>query len=131
MYFEQLPELGVQCPPAEAFEPNELHVYRLLRGNPPTINDFYSQVKLGTIKTEGRDDDFVCRAHACSINTSLDAARGLTKLPKFKQHAAVAALTLSANCGRILKGNGSHCDWWIYAACTPLNLITDVLPAKV
>src|SRR6478672_10467423 len=119
MYLEQMPELGEQCPPVDAFEPDELNAYRLLKNNTPTIDDFYSQVKNGTIKTEGRDDGFVCRAHACSINTSLDATRGLTKLPKFKQHAGVAKLNLGASCGRLLKTTGSHYDWWIYAACSP------------
>lgn len=131
MYLEQMPELGGQCPPTDAFEPKELLAYRLLKNNTPALDDFFSQVKNGTIKTEGRDDNFVCRAHACSINTSLDATRCLTKLPKFKRHSSVAKLNLGVSCGRLLGGGGTHYDWWIYAACLPLSIITDVLPAKV
>jgi hypothetical protein len=38
MWYEELPE---ECPPLEAFSPNEVELYRLAKSNPPTEADFF------------------------------------------------------------------------------------------
>ena len=109
-YREPLPE---GCPPDEAEEivaPRT--VYRLVRNDPPTDNDFRSQ------RAEYPTEQFSvseCRVRGVSVYANLRDVERQTRRPKLKG-MAVCQVDLIAGAGRIKKTGGrSHFTWWPYA----------------
>ncbi|WP_186115466.1 hypothetical protein [Burkholderia gladioli] len=123
MYRENLPQ---QCPPGYAVVPNNFDVYRAIQAQQPTLQDFDSQARLGTVNLEGRDDVFTCRAFSCSVFSNISGARKLTKLPKFRGYKFIAHLRLDPTSGVVHNSSGYHYDWWISAACNVLGCVIGV-----
>ena len=107
-YREPLPD---DCPPEAAEEITKPRiVYRLVRHNPPTDDDFRSQraekpyLELRNI-TE-------CQARGLSVFANrADAERG-ARIERF-HGALVCEVTLNRGAGRIAKtGRRSHHTWW-------------------
>lgn len=110
-YREPLPE---GCPPDDAEEITAPRaVYRLVRNNPPTGDDFRSQ------RAERPTDQFdvsECRARGVSVFASRRDAEWRSRRGNLKG-LAVCQIALISGAGRITKTGGrSHYTWWPYAA---------------
>jgi hypothetical protein len=110
-YREPLPE---GCPPDAAEEiaaPRE--VFRLVRGNPPTLDDFKSQ------RAEKPDAVFQvseCQARGLSVFVERRDSERALKLPTLRGRL-ICRLRLEAGAGRIQQtGRPSHHTWWPLAA---------------
>ena len=105
-YRESLPD---GCPPEEAEDVSEPRiVFRLVRSDPPTDDDFKSQ-RAENPKRPFHDE---CRARGLSVHgDARDSARTM-KLPAQKgKH--ICRVELDAGAGSIQKtGRGSHHTWW-------------------
>ena len=107
-YREPLPE---GCPPDDAQEITEPRVvYRLVRSDPPTDDDFRSQ------RAERPDQVFhdvtECRARGVSVFASLEAAEGRSTRGNLRGRA-VCRVALGPGAGRIQPtGRSSHHTWW-------------------
>ena len=120
---EPLPE---DCPPGEAEEISvPLTVYRLVRNDPPTDDDFRSQKDLRPATQFNVSE---CQARGLSVFTEQPDAQSLTRRRNLRD-MAVCQLTLTQGAGHIMKtGRRSHHTWWPYAsydimaACTMVNL---------
>ena len=106
-YRELLPE---QCPPEAAEEittPRE--VFRLVRNNSPTLDDFKSQ------RAEKPDAIFnvtECQARGLSVFTEHRDSERALKLPRLRG-CLICQLQLEAGAGRIQQtGRPSHHTWW-------------------
>lgn len=107
-WFEKLPQ---SCPPSDA-KVCEGTFYRVSQGNPAESKDFFSQQLLAPekqFKGEGIDD---CIVRAVSIFSSLDDAKHLLKLPKFR-NANIAEVSFVSEDGKLKKTfKKSHYSWW-------------------
>ena len=106
-YREPLPE---GCPPGAADEiaaPRE--VFRLVRGNPPTVDDFKSQ------RAEKPDAVFQvpeCQARGLSVFAERRDSERALKLPTLRGRL-ICRLRLDTGAGRIQQtGRPSHHTWW-------------------
>ena len=107
-YLEPLPE---QCPPDTAREIlAQLDVFRLVRANPPTIEDFRSQRAL---KPDATFTVPECQARGLSVFCERrDAVNRALKLPNLRG-LLVCRVTLETGAGRIQQtGQPSHHTWW-------------------
>ena len=107
-YREPLPD---DCPPndAEGIDAPRI-VYRLVRNNPPTDDDFRSQ------RAERPEQIFrdvtECQARGLSVFTNLNIAERLSTSGRL-QGMAVCRVTLATGAGRIQPtGRRSHHTWW-------------------
>lgn len=107
-YREPLPD---GCPPEDAMsitEPQE--VYRLVRTNPPTYEDFQSQRALKP--TRKFTDITECQARGLSVHTQRKDCLRVLKLPPFRG-CLPCRVHLQAGAGSIQRtGSRSHCTWW-------------------
>ena len=110
-YREPLP---AGCPPeaaAEILAPRE--VFRLVRGTPPTLDDFNSQ------RAEKPVDAFQvseCQARGLSVFADRSDSERALKLPTLRGRL-ICRLRLEAGAGRIQQtGRPSHHTWWPLAA---------------
>ena len=107
-YREPLPE---NCPPDEAAEIDVPRVvYRLVRNNPPTDDDFQSQ------RAERPDRIFrdvtECQARGLSVFANRTVAEQLSTMGSL-QGTAICRVTLTPGAGRIqATGRRSHHTWW-------------------
>jgi hypothetical protein len=111
-YREPLPE---ECPPDAALEitaPRE--VFRLVRNNPPAMDDFRSQ------RAEKPDQTFPgvteCQARGLSVFADRRDSERALKLPTLRGRS-ICRLGLESGAGRIQQtGRFSHHTWWPLAA---------------
>ena len=108
-YREPLPD---NCPPDEAEEIAALRVvYRLVRNNPPTDDDFRSQ---RAEKPTGQFDVSECQARGVSVFANPRDAERQTRRRNLKG-LVVCQVNLTAGAGRMKKTGGrSHHTWWLY-----------------
>ena len=110
-YREPLPE---GCPPAAADEiaaPRE--VFRLVRNNPPTVDDFKSQ---RAEKPAAVFQLSECQARGLSVFAERRDSERALKLPTLRGRL-ICRLRLDAGAGRIQQtGRPSHHTWWPLAA---------------
>jgi hypothetical protein len=99
------------CPPAEGLEiKGPQDVYRLVRTNPASLDDFRSQ------RAEKPDATFngvtECQACGVSVHTDRSDTLRLLKLPGLRGRL-VARITLDAGAGVLLQtGRSTHHTWW-------------------
>jgi hypothetical protein len=106
-YREPLPE---GCPPEAADEiAASREVFRLVRSNPPTVDDFKSQ---RAEKPEAVFQVSECQACGLSVFTERRDSERALKLPKLRGRL-ICHLELEAGAGRIQQtGRPSHHTWW-------------------
>lgn len=120
-YLEPLPE---DCPPAEAEAVNEERgVFRIVRENPPAMDDFRSQ------RAEKPKATFrgvtECQARGLSVFEARQDAEAVLKLPNLKGRR-LCLVKLQEGAGKIMQtgSTASHHTWWplasydILANCT-------------
>ena len=110
-YRETLPD---GCPPDAAEEIAESReVFRLVRGNPPTLDDFRSQ------RAEKPNAVFQvseCQARGLSVFAERRDSERALKLPTLRGRL-ICRLRLEPGAGRIQQtGRPSHHTWWPLAA---------------
>lgn len=110
-YRERLPE---GCPPDAAEEiATATEVFRLVRGNPPTLDDFRSQ---RAEKPEAVFQVSECKARGVSVFADRRDSERALKLPTLRGRL-ICRLRLEAGAGRIQQtGRPSHHTWWPLAA---------------
>lgn len=111
IYREPLPE---DCPPTEAEEVVATRVvFRLVRSNPPTADDFRSQ------RAERPNAVFnvnECQTRGLSVYANRSDCDQTLKLPRFRKHH-VCKVVLDKGAGHIQQtGQLSHHTWWPLAA---------------
>ena len=108
---EPLPE---DCPPDEAKGISvPLTMYRLVRNDPPTDDDFRSQRDL---RPDTRFNVSECEARGLSLFAEPLDAQALTRRRNLKD-MAICQLTLTEGAGHIMQTGGrSHHTWWPYAS---------------
>ncbi|PBJ92304.1 hypothetical protein CMV24_27940 [Pseudomonas plecoglossicida] len=122
-WYEALPE---QCPPGEAFSPNEFVCYRLCESNTVTDRDFLSHRHLFPHKTFNVPE---CRARSISVFRDKNDLSGILKLPVHR-NKTVVQLKLNACDGVAMKTgkvNDSHYSWW-RSSGFDMNRAAEVLP---
>ena len=109
IYREPLPD---DCPPDEAEEITSPRlVYRLVRGIPPTDEDFRSQ---RAEKPTAQFNVSECRARGVSVFTILSDAERQTRRRNLRD-LTLCQVVLATGAGRIEKtGGSSHYTWWPY-----------------
>lgn len=110
-YRDKLPE---GCPPDESDEITELReVFRLVRSNPPTDEDFLSQrVKKPRQRFDGVSECQIC---GLSVFSERSDSERLLKLPHLRRRL-ICRLRLDVSAGSIQKTNkNSHYTWWPFA----------------
>ena len=104
---EELPE---GCPPDAAEEiaaPRQ--VFRLVRANSPTLDDFRSQ---RAEKPNAHFSVSECQARGLSVFADRQDSAKALKLPTLRGRS-ICRLTLEVGAGRILQtGQASHHTWW-------------------
>lgn len=107
-YREPLPK---GCPPAEAAEIQEPRsVFRLVRSDPPTSEDFRSQRKEKGPGVVFRVDE--CRARGLSVFGSRKSAAGARRFRPLRGRL-ICRVELAAGAGSIRQtGDPSHYTWW-------------------
>ena len=109
LYREPLPD---DCPPDNAEEIDSPRaVYRLVRNNPATDDDFRSQ----RAERPGRIFRNVteCQARGLSVRTNLDSARELMELRAMRGRM-LCEVQLARGAGRIMQTgeDPAHSTWW-------------------
>jgi len=111
-YRENLP---TGCPPADAESiDNDRFVFRLVRQEQPTNDDFKSQrAKNPVAKFHGVSE---CQALGLSVHTTKDASEKVKKLPRFRKNR-ICRVKLVSGAGKIQQtGSCSfHHTWWPFA----------------
>ncbi len=109
-------DLPSKCPPVDAREvASEESVFRLVRNNPPTVNDFKSQRQARPSASFSGVDE--CTVRGLSVYGSIGDAKEKLLLPKFRKGYFLCRLKLNRGAGRIKQTfNYSHHTWWPYKA---------------
>ena len=124
-YREPLPH---GCPPDDAEEiTTPLIVYRLVRNNPPSDDDFRSQRYENPTRRYRRVTE--CQARGLSVRTDLADAVALTHLPRMRGRL-LCKVQLDSGSGRIMQTGEwpHHSTWWplaefdILANCSMVTL---------
>ena len=107
-YREPLPD---GCPPdtaEEIIQPRD--VFRLVRTNPPTEEDFKSQRAENPGRTFSGVDE--CQVRGLSVHTERRDSENALKLPKLRGRL-ICRLRLGLGAGKIQQtGRPSHHTWW-------------------
>jgi hypothetical protein len=110
-YREPLP---ARCPPEDAEEiVTKRRVYRLVRNNPPTLDDFLSQLaERPNMKLYNTSE---CVARGLSVLADRRDWENLRRLPNFRRRH-LCSVELQNGAGRIQKTGRipSHHTWWPY-----------------
>ena len=108
-YREPLP---AGCPPADAAEIVARRiVYRLVRSDPPTFDDFRSQREENPgAEFRGVDE---CQARGVSVFITIEDADKRRERPRLSE-TLICEVVLDKGAGRIhqKKPNSPHCTWW-------------------
>ena len=119
-------ELPRNCPPSEAYEPEDSDCFRFVSTDPPSHTDFLSNRALYPNRQFGVSE---CQARALSILDDLSVAfKRLQKLP-LQRGKLVAHLSLPPEAGLILqtgRHNQHHYSWWLRADFDPIPICTIV-----
>ncbi len=104
---ESLPE---GCPPAESEQISSARdVFRVIRSNPPTWDDFRSQRDQ---RPEATFNVSECQARGLSVFADRSGCDKVRKLPRFRG-TCVCRVGLDRGAGQILHtGPQSHHTWW-------------------
>lgn len=110
------------CPPEDAYEPDNLKLYRLVKGNPPTESDFHSAKLINPIRFLRNSDE--CHARSTSLFGSPEGCERQKKYSPLK-NCIVAEIILPRESGLIepTYGNG-HYSWWRSRTFNPVDYCT-------
>jgi hypothetical protein len=122
-YREPLPD---GCPPEDSdIVLTERVVFRIVKTNPPTEDDFRSQ-RAERPRAEFFADE--CVARGLSVHTDEVDSLELLKLPRLRGRM-ICQVTLLSGAGRIKQtGRPSHHTWWPLAAYDILSYCAAVQP---
>ena len=121
MWFEELP---AQCPPADATTAPGMY-YRLVKTEPPTCEDFWSQRKHCPDQLFHATE---CIARAVSLFTTREAAEQIKKLPLHKSKKIVAIrITELAGVLKHTGQNKDHRSWWRMDSYNPVEHLINEL----
>lgn len=125
MFKEQLPP---NCPPSTAIDQSWDEVYRLVREQSVSEEDFRSHAALGTMPRRFKGTCRECRFSSCSLVTEKNT--GLNKLPNMKKFGYIASLSIPEGSGKSEK-QGYHIDMWFFENCSPSVLVSNVEPKEL
>lgn len=123
--------LPANCPPEGLPEITTQIVLRLVASAKPSLDDFKSLASLGLPR---RGDTTACQHASCSafrVDTKVDRARQLKKLPRIRNRNHVAFVSIGPACGvGLFSRSSSHVDLWFYKAFNPVKAIDHAEAAK-
>lgn len=110
--------LPISCPPADAVDEELKGFFRLIEGDVPKEDDFFSHAKLAQIPMpKGMDE---CRWCSCSL---ISKKKALTLL-KNKRHRHKTPLEVKVKKGfGQWKGGDDHVDFWRYSSVQYQDLV--------
>lgn len=115
---EPLPK---NCPPLEAWVPDNEVYYRLV-DNPPTARNFVSNRVLQPRRhLKGVSE---CEARGLSVYDDIDGCHELMDTFPALRKKQVAKVTLPPGCGKVLQTmqNPSHHTWWLKSDFDPVSV---------
>ena len=114
-YLEELPP---ECPPSEAkLIETPIKVFRLVKTNPPTTDDFKSQLLLQP-RRKFKDE---CIARGLSVWSSREKCKNVRRLPVYK-NSFLCKVSLDSGAGHIKwNGDSFHHTWWPFATYNIIN----------
>jgi hypothetical protein len=121
-----LEELPPQCPPAGAKAMEIEGAYRVVSCDSPTIQDFWSQDRLGVPIRPTADP---CKWRSCSLFLSRDKAVDIAgKLPKARiKEPHLALVNIQTSDGRALvNARTSHVDLWLSTTFDPQAAVVNL-----
>lgn len=118
--FDFLEPLPPSCPPEEVNMPTEEKLWRLLRANTHTAEDFDSQRK--RLSKHTYPDE--CLARSVSLMTSLAACRAAVKSPRMAKMRFTHAVEIpcDSNFGVWHQDQPNHVNWWPYLTVMPTSI---------
>lgn len=117
-------ELPPQCPPVEAAEMTIPSAWRLVHSPQPTIDAFSSHAALGKARIPNVSE---CDHASCSLFIERERVQRLARLPKLRQGAHLAELTIPVTAGQCLVNEtSSHVHLWMYRDFDPVAHIIAV-----
>lgn len=121
IWAEDLPD---NCPPDDAFKPENGEFYRLVASFPPSEEDFCSHRKLYPHKKFNASE---CVMRACSIISTFERCKSLSKLP-LQRGKIIVKFILTPSAGLIKKtgGHSDHYSWWRLREFDPIPICKEV-----
>jgi hypothetical protein len=109
MWFNDFPD---QCPPNDARH-DTLLVFRLVSNNPPTSEDFLSNIR--ELPHRKFSDEILCNAHGVSVYRIYeDIFNKRKKYPKSLGQKKIAIGTITPKDGLVKETfEPSHMTWWL------------------
>lgn len=103
-------KLPIDCPPEDAISPEGLDLFRLVKSNPPTIEDFFPNPQNWPNKKFKMSE---CIAKSVSLFTRIDRLIDLKKLPRHRDKL-IAKVILYHKDGLIKQtfSDVNHHSWW-------------------
>ena len=118
--------LTASCPPATAKSVAAgMSVYRLVKANPPTANDFTSPRERRPLPYQF--DVPECPARSVSLWDTEERIRAVLKVPLKRKSGMIARLVLGPHCGAIERRDDGHISWWACKAFDPIAATVEVL----
>lgn len=106
--------LPASCPPQSPRHPKQEHLWRLLRQEAASSEDFDSQY----LKFPGRSFPDLCGARAVSLITSIEICRSAAKSPRLKKAAFSHAVKVKCcpSLGVWDQDKPEHVNWWPFSS---------------
>ena len=119
-WIELLPE---NCPPEEAYPPNNMAVFRLVESCPPSEVDFQSTKQ----RSPNRISD-ECILKSCSVFSSFEACDKVRKTFRDFRNMRIVRIVLPPESGLIMQTvtKPSHYSWWRSADFDPIKNCSEV-----
>ena len=114
-----------ECPPNGAYE-SEIVVFRYIKNNPPTDDDFKSYYELNPIKYKG-----IINAYGLSVISNYESAiNALNQNPALRKKFKYVSRGLISKKSGVIKETPSpnqskHITWWVckdYKACSSFKI---------
>ncbi|MFH0924934.1 MAG: hypothetical protein V1872_04765 [bacterium] len=115
---EDLPQ---NCPPSDAFLPDNKLFYRLVESYPPKEKDFLPYWNLYPKK---RNQFPECIARAISVFSELRSCENIKKIAYFrKNNFKVISIKLNEDAGLVkqTQSDSTHFSWWKFKGYNPLS----------
>lgn len=117
-------KLPINCPPNEAFEPNNLVFFRLVETYPPSEIDFYSAKK----RSPNRKYIDECTLRSCSIFLTYAACDKARKAYSKLRNMTIVQIVLPPESGVVQQtfSDPNHYSWWISKGFNPIAFCQEV-----
>lgn len=117
-------KLPANCPPSDAFEPNNMVFFRLVEAYPPSEVDFLSVKRRSPNRQHGDE----CILKACSVFSSYDSCDVVRKAYRNFRNMLIVKIVLPPHSGVVLQtfNDPNHYSWWISKGFNPIEFCQEI-----